>query len=182
MEQILQNTFWTLAEDPRLPKGKQISSEWSREKMEIKKKRERGRERRRILRRRPVPQSWKRKCFHTLGKLLVGGNREELQNLIREHRSRCLDNKMERIHHRDHCQRGLSNQDTVYIPTASGGWVLSLKLGSSDSRSEGCWLPWRYSERTSTTELMEPREKPMSSRETQNDCYGYPLIPHAHKS
>ena len=28
MEQVLQNTFWTLAEDPRLPKHQAISSEW----------------------------------------------------------------------------------------------------------------------------------------------------------
>ena len=32
VEQLLRNTFWTLAEDPSLPKGKRISSEWQRAK------------------------------------------------------------------------------------------------------------------------------------------------------
>ena len=32
VEQLLQNTFWTLEEDPRLSKGKLISTEWGRAK------------------------------------------------------------------------------------------------------------------------------------------------------
>ena len=50
----------------------------------MNRERVRERERERILRRGTVPQLQKRKSFHTLGNILMGRNREELQNLIRE--------------------------------------------------------------------------------------------------
>ena len=43
------------------------------------------------------------------------------------------------------------------------------------------WLPWRYSEGASTTQLREFREKPGPPRNARDHCHGDPLTLHAHR-
>ena len=61
----------------------------------------------------------------------------ELWNLGRECCHRCLEGKMERSHHRDHCSTVLPSQETACtaVPASeSGGWVLRLRLVGWDPR------------------------------------------------
>ena len=105
---------------PNTEKGKPISSEWGRAKDKLKKKRERERERerQRILGQEPVPWGGIReggkvsKLSETLSQAEMGGA-SELQR--GRSRNRCLDNKTEIIHYRDHHWTALPSQEAAYI-------------------------------------------------------------------
>ena len=57
-------------------------------------------------------EMWRRKSFHTLETSSWTGMREILEPQT-EQRNKCSEDKMERIHHRDHCQPTLPSQDAI---------------------------------------------------------------------
>ena len=53
----------------------------------------------------------------------------------------------------------------------AGCWGSGLEYGVGPQGEDWDWLPWRYSERASTTQLRESREKTGSPREARDHCH-----------
>ena len=71
VEQLLQNTYWTLAEDLRLPKRQENPHVPGLDKRKEKKQRQKNRDGTCT----PERELWRRKSFHTLGRPFTGGQR-----------------------------------------------------------------------------------------------------------
>ena len=143
VEQLLQNTYWTLAEDLRLPERQETPHVLGRAKEKRK-----NRDKRIGTGRAPLGRSCEggkvphtRKCLHRQRRGVAGWG--ELRSHGGEHSNRGAEGKAERFPH-----RGLVPTSThqlerlVCSPAGSGGgWELRLRLRRSDPRERigvGC--------------------------------------------
>ena len=144
MEQLLQNTYWMLAEDLRLPKRQETPHlPGSGKRKKKKKQRQQNRDRICTSGREP----WRRKSFHKLGSPLTGENREwagaKHQSLRGEGSNSGAEGKAERFPHKRSVPTSTHQPERlVCSPTGvGGGWELRLRLWRSDPRERtgvGC--------------------------------------------
>ena len=110
---------------------------------------------------------------------------EELWNLREECSNKYIEDKAQRIWHRDQCQLASPSREVVWTPTTeSQGWVLRLRLWESDPRErtgvdsyEGLGLTLSPSEGTSTMQVRESRGKPGSAKKARDHCQRDPQTP-----
>lgn len=128
MEQILQNIFWNLAEDPQtFRKASQSPVEEGSQKMKIKNETKDFR----MGTCTSVRELWGSKSFHTL-RNPQGWGQEGAWNFRGEFSNRCSEDKTERIHHRDHCGTALPKEKAhTPVPAAENrGRVSEAQSGS----------------------------------------------------
>ena len=131
MEQLLQNTCWTLAEDLRLPKRQETPPHtwvWQKKKQRQKNRNGTSTSGREL---------WRRKSFHTLGSSFTGGDGGwrgggKLRSHGGEHSNRGAEGKVERYSRtEDRCwlaltsPRGLSAHPPGWV--GAGSWGLGFR-------------------------------------------------------
>ena len=146
VERFAQNTYWTLAEDLKLPKG-QGTLHVPREDKRKKEKKKRNREGTCASRR----ELWRRKGSFTLGRLLTGGeiclDGGELWSLRGEHSNRCAEGKMESDLHRRSVPPPLHSATWGHSSAGAGrGWVLKFRFQWSDLGRAPGLAAWRQPE------------------------------------
>ena len=142
VEQLLQNTYWMLAEDLRPPKRQETPHVPGQGKRKKKKQRQKNRDG-------PCTSGrelWRRKGFHTLGAPsraeTAGGGGGKLQSHGGERSQGCRGQCREIPHRGSVLASTHQPERLVCSPAgAGGGWELRLRLRSSDPRERtgaGC--------------------------------------------
>ena len=143
VEILLQNTYWTLAEDLRLPKRQETPHVPGKGKRKKKKQRQKNRDGTCTSGR----ELWRWKSFHTLGSSFTGGDRGWQGGKLWSHRGECsnrgAEGKSERFPYRGSVPTSTHQPERLVCSSArvGGGWELRLRVRRSDPRERtkvGC--------------------------------------------
>ena len=176
MEQLLQNTYWTLAEDLRPPKRQETPHVPSLGKRKKKKQRQKnqngtctsGRE------------LWRRKSFHTLGSPFTGGDggwRGGSFGATEESAATGVQRAKRRDSHTEISADQHSPAWEACLLTRQDGWGLGAEAWASEVGSQGedwGWLGEHSLKRASVPQLAgrESGKKSGPAEEARDHCFG----------
>ena len=144
MEQLLQNTYWTLAEDLRLPKRQETPHVPGKGKRKKKKQRQKNRDGTCTSGR----DLWRRKSFHTLGSHFPGRDGRWAGGEASEPRRRAQQQGCRGQSGEIPAQRIAADQHSpaweACLLTRQGGSVLGADASASEVRSQGEDWGWLH--------------------------------------